>query len=136
MKTRSGDEDQNLDLYRWCIYYTEKLEEEEEINLTIWPEHCLIGTEGWCMVKEVRDAVREWEITTGRTAEFICKGHCNLTEMYSAMMAAVPVCQYTSFNQHIVGIASRSKQVLMCGQASSHCVNFTTRYEAAVFSLL
>lgn len=79
------------------------------------------------MVKEVRDAVREWELATGQTAEFVLKGSSNLTEMYSAMKAAVSICQYTSLNEHLVTIARHSKQILICGQSSSFCVNFTAR---------
>jgi len=102
---------------------------EDHFKLTIWPEHCLVGTEGWCMVKEVRDAVREWEMATGKTAEFICKGSMNLTEMYSAVQAAVPVCSHTRFNDEMfVALAKESSRIFFCGQASSHCVNFTVRH--------
>ena len=88
---------------------------ENHFKLIIWPEHCLVGTEGWCMVKEVRDAVREWEMATGKTAEFICKGSVNLTEMYSAIQAAVPVCSHTTFNDEMFSaLAKDSSRIFFC----------------------
>mmetsp|Transcript_27536 Transcript_27536/g.37934 ORF Transcript_27536/g.37934 Transcript_27536/m.37934 type:complete len:110 (-) Transcript_27536:366-695(-) len=53
----------------------------------------------------------------------------NLTEMYSAVEAEVPIPDdpRTSCNKQLIAHLKKSKKVIICGQALSHCVNYTTR---------
>ena len=49
--------------------------------------------------------------------------------MYSALKAEVPVTDdpATEMNMALVETLASHSQVILCGQAKSHCVNFTTR---------
>jgi len=49
--------------------------------------------------------------------------------MYSALKAEVPVKDdpSTSLNLRLVKQLASHSQVVVCGQAKSHCVNYTTR---------
>ncbi|KAL3777789.1 hypothetical protein ACHAWO_005816 [Cyclotella atomus] len=120
-------ENGDVDTLAWSIEYTKRLEEKGRFQLCIWPEHCLIGTPGHNVVKIVRDAMDEWSHKTGRSVEFVEKGQNLFTEMYSALCAEVPVNSKSSFNSALLDSLKQSKQLIVCGQAMSHCVNYTVR---------
>lgn len=117
----------NLDLVKYCIEYTKKLEEGGRFNLTVWPEHCIIGTEGNDIVKELKDVLDKWEDVTGNKVEIVAKGQNNLTEMYSALSAEVPLSKETQFNQDLFDSLNLSDKIFVAGEAKSHCVNYTVR---------
>ena len=64
-----------------------------------------------------------------RSINWVMKGQNLLTEMYSAMKADVEVesDESTKFNQVFFDELQNSEKLLVCGQAMSHCVNFTVR---------
>jgi nicotinamidase-related amidase len=119
--------DGTIDLYQYAMEYTKRLEAKGKFQLCIWPEHCLIGSPGHAMVDVVFDAVQYWSLTTGGSVEWILKGENLLTESYSALEAEVPVNAATSFNAQLQSSLEQSDHVILCGQAMSHCVNYTTR---------
>lgn len=116
-----------IDLYKYVIEYTKRLEEKGKFKLCIWPEHCLIGSPGHGLVDPVRDALAEWSASTGGSIEWVMKGENLLTESYSAVEAEVPVDKETQFNSTLQSSLEESDQLLICGQAMSHCVNYTLR---------
>lgn len=115
----------NVDKY--CEEYTAKLEDGGRFQLCIWPEHCLIGTPGHCIVPNVLEAMDDWLEATGKSIQFVHKGQNLLTEMYSALRAEIPVDKSTSFSKTLMNDLLKSERILICGQAMSHCVNFTVR---------
>jgi len=121
-------EGNKFDLRNYCIEYTRRLQtSEQQFKLCIWPEHCLIGTPGHNVVPEIMDALDRWSAKTGKSIVWIQKGQNLLTESYSAMCAEVPVSADTTFNHKLQSQFLQSRRVLVCGQALSHCVNFTMR---------
>jgi len=117
----------SLSLKEYCINYAKALESKKRFTLCIWPEHCLIGSTGHCVVKDVRDAMNEWSAATGGSVEWVMKGENLLTEMYSAISAEVPISPETSFNTELYESLISSDHLLIAGEALSHCVNYTTR---------
>jgi nicotinamidase/pyrazinamidase len=120
-------DDGSLNLDKYVVEYTKRLEAKGRFQLCIWPEHCLIATQGHTTVDIVRDAMEHWCNATGGTIEFILKGQHLLTEMYSALQAEVPVSKETAWNESLQASLLQSDQLLVCGQALSHCVNYTMR---------
>ena len=55
------------------------------------------------------------------------KGQNLLTEMYSALAADVPVSNQTAFNASLQNSLQKSDRLIVCGQAMSHCVNYSLR---------
>ena len=49
-------------LQGYCLKYTRRLEAGGKFKLTIWPDHCLIGSDGHAIQKDIQEAVREWDI--------------------------------------------------------------------------
>eukprot|EP00804_Cyclotella_cryptica_P020088 CCRYP_014891-RB/>CCRYP_014891-RB protein AED:0.28 eAED:0.28 QI:0/-1/0/1/-1/1/1/0/236 len=104
--TTLWNEHGEFDTLAWCIEYTRRLESKGRFQLCIWPEHCLIGTEGHNVVKIVREAMDSWSHATGRSVEWVDKGQNLLTEMYSALCAEVPVNKKTSFDYDLLNSVS------------------------------
>jgi nicotinamidase/pyrazinamidase len=116
-----------IDLTKYAIEYTKRLEEKGRFQLCIWPEHCLIGSPGHAVVDVIREALNEWGDVTGGSVEWVLKGMNVLTEGYSALEAEVPVDKTTTFDWSLQKSLIVSDRLLVCGQAMSHCVNFTLR---------
>ncbi len=74
-----------------CLHYLTQLEAQDEHNLVIQPEHCLIGTSGHSVVPAINNAVQKWAEYTNKRVTYVMKGSNCFTEMYSALSAAVPV---------------------------------------------
>lgn len=121
------DEHGHLNLTQYCIEYATRLETAGRFQICIWPEHCLIGSAGHGLVDCVREAVLAWSDATGRSVEWVPKGQNLLTEMYSALAADVPVTADTAFNAALQKSLQKTDRLLVCGQAMSHCVNYTLR---------
>ena len=69
--------------------YASRLEAKKRFKITIWPYHCIRGTEGHAVVPEIRDALEKWTKRTRKSVNYIYKGENIYTEMYSALAAEV-----------------------------------------------
>jgi len=109
--------------------YVRRLEEGNRFKICVWPEHCIIGSPGHNVRPSILAAVNEWAGSRMKEVTFVWKGQHCLTEMYSALRAEVPVesDERTHLNAGLLRILLESSRVLVCGQALSHCVNFTVR---------
>lgn len=120
--------------------YTRKLEEKGRFKLCVWPEHCIIGSPGHNVRPSILAAINEWAESRMKEVMFVWKGTNCLTEMYSALRAEVPI-ETVETVETVESIASgdsgdstgllhalrESSRLFVCGQALSHCVNFTVR---------
>lgn len=109
--------------------YVKELERDGRFKLCIWPEHCIIGTAGHNITAPVNEGLDQWIGSTHGTVDWVHKGQNVHTEMYSALKAEVAIESdpSTSLNRGLVERLSRFERILVCGQAKSHCVNFTVR---------
>jgi nicotinamidase-related amidase len=112
-----------------CLKYTAALEERQRFVLTIWPEHCIQYSEGQKVYPILATALEQWSKHNHKEVLYIEKGLHPLTEMYSALQAEVPIDgdESTALNQALLSQLQQSKRLLICGQARSHCVNYTVR---------
>lgn len=115
-----------------CVKYTRDLESSRNrMSLIIWPEHCLIGRPGHCVQPDVYEGIKAWEerVSYRRSVYYVYKGFNNLTEMYSAIRAEVAIENdpSTQTNYELLEYLWKASKVIVCGQARSHCVNFTVR---------
>jgi len=115
----------------WALEYTEKLEAGGRFTLIIWPEHCLIGTSGNIVVNCINDAAQEWALSKSTSVNYVQKGMNCLAEMYSVFKAEVPVpgAPETGLNTALIKQLHDGNydKIVICGQAASHCVNYSTR---------
>ncbi|TFJ88173.1 hypothetical protein NSK_000525 [Nannochloropsis salina CCMP1776] len=115
------------------IYVTldshQQLDTTGKFQHTIWPEHCVISTRGHCIVDPVLEGIHAWTAKTRKPIHYHWKGINALTEMYSVFQAEIPVpgSLETEMNDDLVKQLVAEPRVLICGQALSHCVNFSVR---------
>jgi len=107
--------------------YVKALEESGKFVVCIWPEHCIKGTDGHNVAPAIADALKKWAEKTKKTVTYIEKGQNPHTEMYSALRAEIPVEDdpATQLNTKEIERWDGYDCVIFCGQAASHCVNFT-----------
>eukprot|EP00600_Ochromonadales_sp_CCMP1393_P010544 CAMPEP_0175007414 /NCGR_PEP_ID=MMETSP0005-20121125/6394_1 /TAXON_ID=420556 /ORGANISM="Ochromonas sp., Strain CCMP1393" /LENGTH=945 /DNA_ID=CAMNT_0016262845 /DNA_START=27 /DNA_END=2864 /DNA_ORIENTATION=+ len=120
---------EKLPMQEWVKIYTSSLERKARMKLTIWPEHYIVGTRGHSVVQELNDALQDWAQWSKRPVNYVMKAQNLRTEMYSALQAEVedPTDQSTALNTELLSMLKISDKLLICGQAMSHCVNYTTR---------
>ena len=111
----------------WALFYTKNLEKKNNYKLTIWPEHCIIGSHGHTVVDVLNDSLLEWTRTNQKSVQYIEKGQNCKTELYSILEAEVedPEDPTTAFDTDLFSQLKIADRILICGQASSHCVKFT-----------
>lgn len=117
------------EMREWALEYCQKLEAGNRFTHMIWPEHCLIGTPGHAVSPLLLPALLNWSETHKRNITWVLKGQNNRTEMYSALKAEVEVGDdpTTKLNTNLIATLATHSLVIVCGEAKSHCVNYTLR---------
>ncbi len=111
------------------LEYVTSLELAEREPLILWPDHCLVGTEGHAVIPQVNEALQDWAGRNMYTVEYILKASSCATEMYSAISAEVPQASdpSTSLDTGIVERLMSADRVLICGISLSHAVKHTVK---------
>lgn len=106
-----------------AITYLEQLEQKNGV-CTIWPMHCILGTEGWAINKKITDSLAEWAITNDKSYELYYKGYSQSTEHYSIFKAAVEWEDEpeTFLNTRLLSRLNEFDEVLLLGEAADYCV--------------
>jgi nicotinamidase-related amidase len=112
----------------WTELYIQKLDDQGNYPHVIWPYHCIAGTEGAAIVPVVVDALRDWEDIMYKSPELIRKGQDPLSEHYSAVKAEVVTADpRTNVNQDFISELMINDEIIVAGEALSHCVANTVR---------
>lgn len=133
---RSGKWNTYLPSYRArTLQYLEALEAGGRYPHVIWPEHCLIGSEGHGVWPNLLSAIHEWEGSFA-LAGMVTKGSNMWTEHFSAVKAEVPDPNdpSTQVNTDLIRTLEESDQILIAGEALSHCVLSTVEDIGLYFS--
>lgn len=111
------------------LEYVKELTKNKRYPLRIWPPHCIIGTWGHSVVKSVSDALIAWENRVFGVVNYIAKGSNIFTENYSAYKADVPDPhdQSTMPNVGLLNSLKKADEILVGGEALSHCLASTVR---------
>ena len=115
-------------MYKRALDYVKTLRENKRYALCVWPEHCLIGSEGYAIVPELFQAFQEWE-SRFAIVDFVTKGSNIYTEHYSAVVADVPDPDdpTTQINTEFIKVLNEADTIVIAGEALSHCVANTVR---------
>lgn len=111
------------------LRYVQALQDNGRYQLIIWPEHCLIGSWGHNVHGAVAEALQRWERKALKAVDYVWKGSNPATEHYSAIQAEVPDQgdASTLLNHRLIDQLAAADQVLIAGEALSHCVAATVR---------
>ena len=118
------------------IMYEEALEQSGKYPHTIWPEHCLIGTDGHKVFPVLGEALMNWTRNHAKNVNYVTKGSNRFTEHYSAVKAEVPDPndQTTQINIQLINTLQEADIILVAGEAGSHCLKFTVEDIADAFA--
>ena len=113
----------------WAKSYVAALEAGGRFALVVWPEHCILGTEGHAVRSPLKEALAAWSRSRNKDVAYLLKGMNNKTEMYSCFKAEVELDDdaTTKLNAPLIASLAAHKAVVCCGQAKSHCVNYSVR---------
>ena len=116
-----GDKDKVVD-------YLRRLIEQGEYKHTIWPEHCLYGSEGAAITPVLMEALTCWA-REGKYYEVVEKGLNPLTEFFGAFRANIPLAGAvdTEFNVKLKEELEMYDVIWLAGEAKSHCVANTLK---------
>ncbi len=120
----------NPDLQEFVEYYLQNLEARGRYTLSLWPPHCLQGSVGVAIEKNIWDAVHTWEKgTNGKNLVYIEKSPNQNTEHYSCVQAEVPDDNdpSTCTNYSFINALKAEESIFIAGEALSHCVANTIR---------
>lgn len=113
-------------LEKQAAFYSRELEKGGKYPLTIWPEHCILGSDGHALVGIIHEARMFHSYARGAQSDAEVKGGHPLTECYSVLGAEVltrfdglPLAQK---NVRFIQTLLDADYVIIAGQAASHCV--------------
>jgi len=106
-----------------CLAYLKMLEKQGEFPHVIWPNHCIIGSEGAAIYKPLMDAMILWTVQ-GKFYQTIAKGTFPFSEHFGAFQAQIPDPDRpeTQLNQGLIKTLESYQNVYLAGEAKSHCV--------------
>lgn len=111
---------------KWSREYVATLEKEGKFGHFIWPEHCIIGSQGHAIDPTILSAVHTWERKRGgiHGAEYVTKGTNAYTEHFGAFQAQVPISNdpNTQPNLALLKKLEEFKNVFIFGEARNFCV--------------
>ncbi len=115
--------------------YVEQLESAQRYALVVWPEHCLIGHWGHNVHASVAQSLDVWARGQVTVVDYVTKGTNPYTEHYSAVQAEVPDPSDpgTLLNNRLIHTLSDADDIIVAGEALSHCVANTVRDIASNF---
>ncbi len=117
--------------------YVDTLALNQRYALVIWPPHCIIGSWGASVVPAVSNALIEWEKAKFNRVSFVPKGSNFYTEHYSGIKADVidDTDASTKLNTNLIDALTTADEIIITGEALSHCVCNTVRDIAAEFGV-
>ena len=109
--------------------YVDALERGGRYALVVWPEHCLIGHWGHNVHAGLAVELDRWARERLTTVDYIFKGSNPFTEHYSALQAEVPdpADPGTLPNRRLLDWLAEAGEIVIAGEALSHCVASTVR---------
>lgn len=119
-------------LTEYCVWYLTELENRGRFPHTLWPEHCVIGRDGYNYHPEVDAAITEWEAKLHWAINPVTKGSNWLTEHFGGLAAEVelPWDSSTGLNTSFIQMLAQCDAIPITGQALSHCVRNTVQQVA------
>lgn len=114
---------------KWALEYVKSLHDNNRYVHCIWPEHCIIGSEGHSLDTGISDALNDWERSNFAIVDYCVKGSNLATEHFSAVQAEVIRADdpSTQLNTRLIDTLQTADLIAICGEALSHCLANTVR---------
>ena len=112
--------------------YVKKLKEQGSQNLIIWTYHCIYGTDGWLIEKQLSNMLAFFEASKKTSIKKIIKGTDKFTEMYGAIKPEVLTGENHYNNDWVKEIKDYDK-IYICGEAKDYCVYETIKQFCEIY---
>ena len=113
----------------WTRHYARSLDAGGKYPLMVWPYHSMLGGIGHALVSLVEEAVFFHGIARQAPTRLEIKGRNPLTENYSVLRPEVTADatgrEVATANRELVEHLLGFDEILVAGEASSHCVAWT-----------
>jgi nicotinamidase-related amidase len=113
------------------IHYAEQLRKTGKYALTIWPYHAMLGGIGHALVSSVSEALFFHSVARLAQTDMVIKGDTPFTENYSVIgpeVLAGPMDESLGkHDQRFIQKLQEVDQLIIAGQAKSHCVAWTVQ---------
>ena len=115
--------------YKRTLEYLKALKTGNRYPHCIWPPHCIIGSPGHNVVEPLLNSLLNWERKYVGLVNKVTKGSNIYVEHFSAVKAEVtdPNDPTTQLNTDFINILMEADEVLLAGEARSHCLANTVR---------
>ena len=122
--------------YKRALEYLRALEAGGRYPHCIWPPHTLIGSEGHCVWPALYGALKRWEEKEFAVVDYVTKGSNVFTEHFSAVKAEIPDAAdpSTHLNSGFIQTLEEADELLVAGEALSHCLKFSLLDTVSSFS--
>jgi nicotinamidase-related amidase len=111
------------------IHYAEELDKSGKYALTVWPYHAMLGSIGHALVASVAEALFFHSVARLAQTDLVIKGDTPFTENYSVIGPEVltgPMDEILGVHdQRFIQQLQECDQLIIAGQAKSHCVAWT-----------
>ncbi len=109
--------------------YLRELEKQGEYNHVIWPEHCLIGSEGNAIFPPLYEALKQWSDSNLKDFYPLIKGLYRFSEHFGIFRAQVVFDDVpeTKPKIDILNKLDDFDTIFIAGEAKSHCVANTIK---------
>jgi len=114
----SKEDNKNVEIYLKSLSFRNK-------EHMIWPEHCVIGTNGSNIFEPVLTELNKWSKTNNKSINYITKGLFNLSEYHGIFGPAVEFPSFgkdAMFNFDLQRFILNFDNIVVTGEAKSHCV--------------
>lgn len=116
-------------LQAYALHYARHLDNTGKYPLLIWPYHGKLGSIGHALVSSVEEALFFYSVARKRQTQYELKGDNPLTENYSVLRPEVTTDQHgnqiAEENHALIDQLLSFDQLIIAGQAKSHCVAWT-----------
>lgn len=108
----------------WSLAYPTRLRETGQSPLIIWPEHCMIGTDGAALLAELAEAVAWLAAARGIQPIYMFKGTVPQSEHYGPFRCCVPVPGQlqSQLQTAFLDIIAQYDIIDVAGEAEDFCV--------------
>lgn len=114
------------------IDYVRHLEKLGQKNLCIWPYHCIEGTPGATLESQFSKMINYHSTVRQTRIKKVVKGQDPLSEMYGIIKPEYS--QSVRTNEGLLNYIRQFDQVIIAGEAESHCVYESVKQIAEHFS--
>ena len=118
-----------LDVAEWTRHYARSLDAGGKYPLMVWPYHSMLGGIGHALVSLVEEAIFFHGVARQAPTRLEIKGRNPLTENYSVLRPEVTTDatgrEVATANRELVEHLLGFDEILVAGEASSHCVAWT-----------